>query len=441
MVARLQAWITLVGLVMVLVCVTYQAAKASTVRQSNASNTDSVEVQVTQAPGKIVFWILPGKRRLGEAEWGTPDRPKALLAPVMADAKLLPAPLNRTVPQLLHKVPILGGLPLEARATTADGTRFTTTKRPTAVSDHGRTVAGSFAITYHDRTPWDLPGVLTDTLDTVDATAQFTDPAGNHYKLVVEKLWQPPIPGWETGGGVVTNTWIHGTSGTESPLFPRVFTWGAFWGLGKVIVNGQVVNENQWIHFMTTQVVRDKQYLLVTQDELPLTPTEAFAGQPHHTHVIVRPVRLTPDGPVFEPVHTAFTLPNGKPQPFLHLMFEQDTIVQGVFRAWPAPMAPKQAQPAMPGAALAQQYGCVACHSSDGSPRLGPTWKGLFGKQETLADGSTVRVDAAYLQESIVAPNAKVVKGFPAGVMLQDFRQRLSEADIAALIAYIKSLQ
>lgn len=441
MVSRLQAWVTMVGLVMALVCVTYQAAIASTVRQSNASDTDSVEVQVKQDPGKIVFWILPGKRRLGEAEWGTPDHPKALLAPVMADAKLLPAPLNRTVPQLLHKVPILGGLPLKARATTADGTRFTTTTGPTAVSDHGRTVAGSFAITYHDRTPWDLPGVLTDTLDTVDATAQFTDPAGNRYKLVVEKLWQPPIPGWETGGGVVTNTWIHGTSGTESPLFPRVFTWGAFWGLGKVIVNGQVVNENQWIHFMTTQVVRDKQYRLVTQDELPLTPAEAFAGQPHHTHVIVRPVRLTPDGPVFEPVHTAFTLPNGKPQPFLHLMFEQDTIVQGVFRAWPAPMAPKQVQPAMQGATLAQQYGCVACHSSDGSPRLGPTWKGLFGKQETLADGSTVRVDAAYLQESIVAPNAKVVKGFPAGVMLQDFRQKLSEADIAALIAYIKSLQ
>jgi hypothetical protein len=228
MVSRLQAWVTMVGLVMVLVCVTYQAAIASTVRQSNASDTDSVEVQVKQDPGKIVFWILPGKRRLGEAEWGTPDHPKALLAPVMADVKLLPAPLNRTVPQLLHKVPILGGLPLKARATTADGTRFTTTTGPTAVSDHGRSVAGSFAITYHDRTPWDLPGVVTDTLDTVDATAQFTDPAGNRYKLVVDKLWQPPIPGWETGGGVVTNTWIHGTSGTESPLFPRVFTWGAF---------------------------------------------------------------------------------------------------------------------------------------------------------------------------------------------------------------------
>lgn len=416
---------------------------SSTQQSATASETGpaGVDVHVKQDPGKLVFWILPGKRRLGELEWGTPEHPKALLEPVMAQAKQLPAPLNQTVPQLLEQVPILGGLPLGARETNADGTKFTTTKGPTAVSDQGRTVEGSFDVLYEDKVPWDLPGTLTDTPDAVKATARFTDPAGNEYELVIDKIWQPPIPGWQTGGGVVTNTWIHGTSGTESPLFPRVFAWGAFWGVGKVIVNGKVVNENQWIHFMTTQVVRNKKYQLVTQDELPLTPEEAFAGQPHHTHVIVRPVKFTPDGPVFEPVHTAFKLPNGQNQPFLHIMFEQDIIVKGIFKDWPEAMRAKQEQPAAEGASVAQQQNCLTCHSTDGSTRVGPTWQGLYGKQVTLADGSTVTADEAYLRESIVDPNAKIVQGFPPGVMPRDFGEKLSDAEIQALIEYIKTLQ
>lgn len=81
------------------------------------------------------------------------------------------------------------------------------------------------------------------------------------------------------------------------------------------------------------------------------------------------------------------------------------------------------------------------CPSVDGSPRVGPTWKGLFGKERALADGSTVKADEAYLRESIVDPNAKIAKGFPSDVMPQDFGQKLSEADIEAIIAYIKTLR
>jgi len=41
---------------------------------------------------------------------------------------------------------------------------------------------------------------------------------------------------------------------------------------------------------------------------------------------------VTPEpgrGPVFKPLKTAFELPNGKPQPFIHVMYEQDTVVEG----------------------------------------------------------------------------------------------------------------
>jgi cytochrome c oxidase subunit 2 len=84
---------------------------------------------------------------------------------------------------------------------------------------------------------------------------------------------------------------------------------------------------------------------------------------------------------------------------------------------------------------------CVTCHSVDGGPRVGPTWRGIYGSEVTLADGTTVTVDDEFIRESILDPNAKVVEGFPADVMPQSYRQNLSDEDIEAVIAYIKSLQ
>ncbi len=90
------------------------------------------------------------------------------------------------------------------------------------------------------------------------------------------------------------------------------------------------------------------------------------------------------------------------------------------------------------GKQLAQANGCLGCHSVDGSPRTGPTWKGLFGSERELEDGSTVVADEDYLKESIVDPNAKIVKGFPP--VMPPYSQ-LSEEDLQALIEYIKSLK
>jgi cytochrome c oxidase subunit II len=87
------------------------------------------------------------------------------------------------------------------------------------------------------------------------------------------------------------------------------------------------------------------------------------------------------------------------------------------------------------GRALAQSKGCVACHTVDGSHGVGPTWKGLYGKTETMADGTTAQVDVAYLKSFIRNPTARVVKGF-APIMP---KIELSDAELAALVAYIQS--
>ncbi len=93
------------------------------------------------------------------------------------------------------------------------------------------------------------------------------------------------------------------------------------------------------------------------------------------------------------------------------------------------------ATPAARGQALAQSKGCVACHSVDGSSGVGPTWKGLYGKTETLADGSTIRIDDDALRTDIRQPLARVVKGF-APVMPTI---ALSDDELDALLAYIRS--
>jgi cytochrome c oxidase subunit 2 len=101
--------------------------------------------------------------------------------------------------------------------------------------------------------------------------------------------------------------------------------------------------------------------------------------------------------------------------------------------------------PAAGGAALGQQVaarsGCTACHSINGSVLVGPSWKGLAGHEVTLTGGQKVTADDAYLHESIVSPNAKVVDGFQPGIMPQDFGTRLSEDEIQAVIAYIHTIE
>ena len=87
------------------------------------------------------------------------------------------------------------------------------------------------------------------------------------------------------------------------------------------------------------------------------------------------------------------------------------------------------------GRALAQSKGCSACHTVDGRPGVGPTWKGLYGKTETFADGSTAHVDEAFLRGFILDPKARNVKGFAPVMPKID----LDADEIDALVAYIKA--
>ncbi len=83
---------------------------------------------------------------------------------------------------------------------------------------------------------------------------------------------------------------------------------------------------------------------------------------------------------------------------------------------------------------------CTGCHSLTGEKAFGPTFKGIFGRQTELEDGTTVMVDEDYLKESIRNSNAKVVKGFPAA-MPSYGPDQLTDKDIEAIIEYLKTLK
>ncbi|HTR00591.1 MAG TPA: c-type cytochrome [Candidatus Acidoferrum sp.] len=94
---------------------------------------------------------------------------------------------------------------------------------------------------------------------------------------------------------------------------------------------------------------------------------------------------------------------------------------------------------AMQGQQYSNDLGCVACHTVDGSPGIGPSWVNMWGRTETVLaqrEQLSVVVNEAYIRESIQAPAAKVVKDYP-NVMTPYF---LEEPQTTALIAYIKAL-
>jgi cytochrome c oxidase subunit 2 len=89
---------------------------------------------------------------------------------------------------------------------------------------------------------------------------------------------------------------------------------------------------------------------------------------------------------------------------------------------------------------LYQVKGCVACHSTDGSPRVGPTFKGLFGKKEEVISGGkreTVAVDEGFIRKFITEPNGVHIEGYPPIMP----KINMTNEELTALVDYIKSLK
>lgn len=96
-----------------------------------------------------------------------------------------------------------------------------------------------------------------------------------------------------------------------------------------------------------------------------------------------------------------------------------------------------------PGLAILKQNACISCHSTDGSAIIGPSFKGLWKRTETvITDGEerVITVDRDFIRKSLNDPNADITKGFNPGLMIS-YENTVSDEDMDQIIEYLKTLK
>ncbi|MEL6344673.1 MAG: c-type cytochrome [Myxococcota bacterium] len=112
------------------------------------------------------------------------------------------------------------------------------------------------------------------------------------------------------------------------------------------------------------------------------------------------------------------------------------------FDAWVEKMTafdPSTLPPEERGKLVYQKYGCAGCHSLDGSKLVGPSFQGLWGREEQIAGMGAVQVDENYIQESIWVPGAKIVEGYAP--QMPTYQGQIDDKQIDDIIAFMKTLQ
>lgn len=318
------------------------AAKAASIREHKRAN-QQFAVEATQPAGNSVHWILPGPRRIDPHVFGTP--PAGPSSPQRSDdyiahkvwhfGKHRPGVVGLLAGDDSHDpLPLPVGLPEKARKTNGAGDRYTETKIPVPFSDRAKgsdgtdALDGSLDLTYIDGQGFEGDG---NAEDEVDLDIWFTDPGGTRYGIDIEHL-EHHDGAHLHGRGVMTGVYMHGITTIGTPLMPTQYAFGSFWAVGDLLIDGEVTddrNRDRVIHLMTTQSVRTEDYRLATDEELPLGEAgnpDPYLGSNKVTHVFLPPIKQTDDGPRRVALKPAYTLPDGTPQPFIHFMFDENTV-------------------------------------------------------------------------------------------------------------------
>lgn len=263
-----------------------------------------IKIHITQTAGGV-FVALPAYRKLDPAVFGTPRHPRAF-----------------------GGFPIVSGLPLMLRGV-EDG-HYTRAKKRSPFGDKSMVMPdGHLNLEMEDATATDA----ATTQDWVKLDARWKDKKGNTYEVRCCKMVAAHGVDYPTFGGVLTNAILHGSSRIGTPLMPTEYTYADFWGMGKVMKNGKVLQAPRLVHGMLTEYVRGPGYTL--DFDRDVTPTKV------QFHLMLPPVMPEPAKGKFrpDPVKTGFKLPNGMTLPFWHLMFENLTVTasrtEKVQQFWP----------------------------------------------------------------------------------------------------------
>ncbi len=91
------------------------------------------------------------------------------------------------------------------------------------------------------------------------------------------------------------------------------------------------------------------------------------------------------------------------------------------------------------GEVMYTRYICNTCHSLDGTKKVGPSFKGIFGRETTLTGGLKITADEKYIRDSVLDPQAAVVEGYPPA--MPAYKGQIKDRELQAIIEYLKTLQ
>jgi cytochrome c oxidase subunit II len=126
---------------------------------------------------------------------------------------------------------------------------------------------------------------------------------------------------------------------------------------------------------------------------------------------------------------TAHVLPRQKFTAWLAKMSQANAAAGG---AAPSGGAPSGGANVAAGKQVFAANGCSACHTLADAGATGTIGPDL--------DKFLATRDAAFIKESIAKPGAFVEKGFPNGVMPQDYATKIKAADLDALVQYLSTV-
>jgi len=120
-----------------------------------------------------------------------------------------------------------------------------------------------------------------------------------------------------------------------------------------------------------------------------------------------------------------------------YMLSKVKVIPEADYDEWLESSEEKTDKPA--GLALLEKYGCMDCHSIDGSELVGPTLKDIYGKDTVVVtpEGEkTVKVDEAYLEKSIYDPSSEIVKNYED--MMPSFKDEISKEELDTIIEFLE---
>lgn len=187
-------------------------------------------------------------------------------------------------------------------------TTFDVTPEPIPFSGNYASINGTFYMNLTDLASMNI----SPSNDTAKAEFNFTDPSSKTtYSVILKNIDN-------VAESLFTYNCVIGNSSTDKCMEPTTYTYGAIWGIGELYVNGTRVNDNRIIRIIASERVNssDKEgYKALFDKELPHKGIE--------TRLFLPDLVVNKNGIIEnQPVPTNFTLPDGRKQSFINVIFE-----------------------------------------------------------------------------------------------------------------------